>query len=125
MKIYIADDSSEIRDRIKLLIENINEVEISGESGSASDAYDAIKLILPDLVITDLSMPGNGVNLLKALKEEQLVRTVIVLTNFPFDQLREKCIKLGADYFLNKANEFEKIPGILMNLTKKSKQYDT
>jgi DNA-binding NarL/FixJ family response regulator len=38
---------------------------------------------------------------------------VIVLTNYSSDQFREKALQEGADYFLDKAMEFEKAVAIL------------
>ena len=38
---------------------------------------------------------------------------VIMLTNYPFEQYRRECAEAGADYFLNKSTEFEKINEIL------------
>jgi CheY-like chemotaxis protein len=34
---------------------------------------------------------------------------VIMLTNYPYPQYREKCQALGADYFFDKVTEIEKI----------------
>jgi len=41
---------------------------------------------------------------------------VIMLTNYAFGQYRRECAEAGADYFLNKSKEFEKINGILAGI---------
>jgi len=44
----------------------------------------------------------------------------LICTNYPYDQYREECLAAGANYFLDKSAEFEKIPGILSELIKTS-----
>jgi DNA-binding NarL/FixJ family response regulator len=46
---------------------------------------------------------------------------VLICTNYPYPQYREECIAAGANYFLDKSAEFEKIPEILRDLTKKAR----
>jgi DNA-binding NarL/FixJ family response regulator len=41
-----------------------------------------------------------------------------VITNYPYPQYQKKCLENGADYFLDKSSEFEKIVGILQTLIK-------
>jgi DNA-binding NarL/FixJ family response regulator len=47
------------------------------------------------------------------MKRERPAATVIVLTNYPDPQYREECLDAGADYFLHKATEFDKVGEIL------------
>jgi DNA-binding NarL/FixJ family response regulator len=41
---------------------------------------------------------------------------VLICTNYPYPRLREECIDAGANFFLDKSREFEKIPTILREL---------
>jgi DNA-binding NarL/FixJ family response regulator len=41
---------------------------------------------------------------------------VLICTNFPYPRLREECFGAGANFFLDKSAEFEKIPAILREL---------
>jgi len=41
---------------------------------------------------------------------------VLICTNYPYPQFREKCLNAGANVFLDKSTEFEKIPDILRGL---------
>jgi DNA-binding NarL/FixJ family response regulator len=42
--------------------------------------------------------------------------TIIVFTNFAFPQYRERSLKLGADYFFDKAREFHRVREVLRQL---------
>jgi len=45
-----------------------------------------------------------------------LISTVIVLTNHPYALYRKKCLQVGAKFFLDKSNEFEKVGEVLQGL---------
>ena len=72
-----------------------------------------------DVVILDIRMPGgNGIDVLQAIKRGDPAPTVIMLTNYPYPQYRGKCMDLGADYFFDKSNEFEKVMEVIEQLIK-------
>ena len=109
MKIMIVDDSKILRKRIIGLISDIPGIEISGE---ASGSIEAIKLLSdqePDVMVLDIRMPdGSGIEVLKYMHAKTTSAIIIVLTNYPLKQYRDKCMELGADYFFDKSTEFKK-----------------
>ncbi len=121
MKVFIVDDSKIVCDGLKKMIEGIDEVEVVGQAHNASDAITAVSKLKPDVVILDIRLPGpSGIEVLKDIRSRKLPIKVIVLTNYPYPQYRKKCEELGADYFLDKVAEIEKIPHALMELKEKT-----
>lgn len=55
-KIFLVDDHAILREGLKMILSG--QFEICGESGDAEKALDQIGKLNPDLVITDISMPG-------------------------------------------------------------------
>ena len=41
---------------------------------------------------------------------------MVVLTNYGYDQLRASCLEAGADQFLDKRTEFDRLPAIVADL---------
>jgi len=41
---------------------------------------------------------------------------VCILTSYAYPQYRTKCLALGADYFLSKSDDFEKINVVIANI---------
>jgi len=122
MKVFIVDDSSLIRERLAALIHELETVELVGQAEDAPDGLKAIRELRPDVVILDVRMPGgNGIQLLETLKQEAVAPVVIILTGFPYPQYRQRCLALGAEYFLNKTIEFEKLSDILKQLSAQAK----
>ncbi len=59
--------------------------------------------------ILDIRMPReNGFNVLKQVKEHKPASIVIMLTNYPYKQYKERCQRDGADYFLKKPQNLRK-----------------
>ena len=117
MRVFIADDSAVIVERLADLLKDIPGVELAGQAGDAPEAVRCIQQIKPDAVILDLQMPGgSGLDVLRAIRPNHPGLHVLICTNYPYPQYREECLRAGANFFLDKSAEFEKIPGILREL---------
>jgi DNA-binding NarL/FixJ family response regulator len=126
LKIVIVDDSSLIVSRLQQSIEPLAEIEVAGVAKDVQGAFNLIKESNPDVVILDIYLgddthTGNGLTLLPILSEAFPHIQVIMLTNLSGQQYRNKCMKMGARYFLDKSNEFERIPEILTDLAREIK----
>jgi len=114
MKVLIADDSREVRERIKMLLSEVEKVEMIGEAENVQQAIEHIKQQGPDVVILDIQMPGgNGIDVLNEIEKNDQVPVVIMLTNYPYPQYKKKCLDAGADFFFDKSGEFEKVIEVL------------
>lgn len=110
MKVFLVDDSAIVLEKLAAMISGIEGVEIAGQALNARDAIQSIVALKPDVVILDIRMNGgSGLDVLKRIKKEIPPPIVIMLTNYPYPQYREKCQALGADYFFDKVTEIEKI----------------
>ena len=116
-KVFIADDSDIVRERLAALLSELPGVDVVGEAETAFEAIRSIRRLKPAVVILDISMPGgSGIQVLEAIRKERPVPLVIMLTNFTHEPYRRRCLKLGADYFFDKSSEFEKVKDVLENL---------
>ena len=111
MKIFLVDDSAVIRQRLRRLLADMKEVTVIGESGNAQEATDAILKQKPDVVLLDIHLldDGSGIDVLQTLKKTKPAPAVIILTNYPYPQYRQKCIEAGADFFFVKSTEFDQV----------------
>ena len=117
MKVFIADDSRIMRERLITMLNEFNEIEIIGEAHDGLGAIEGIRTLEPDFLILDIRMPkGNGMDVLKKVQNQNLPLTVAVFTNFPTPQYQKKCMSLGADYFFDKSEDFEKLIAVLKGL---------
>jgi DNA-binding NarL/FixJ family response regulator len=121
MRVLIADDSRVVVERLADLLKEVPGVQLVGRAKDAPEAIHSILKTNPDAVILDLQMPGgSGLDVLRRIRKTHPSVWVLICTNYPYPQYREECIAAGANYFLDKSAEFEKIPKILRDLTKKA-----
>jgi DNA-binding NarL/FixJ family response regulator len=117
MKVFIADDSRAIIERLTDLLKEVAGVQVVGQAANVLQAIDKIDESNPDALILDLQMPGgSGLDVLRAIRPGHPALSVIICTNYPYVQFREECINAGANFFLDKSADFEKIPDILRGL---------
>lgn len=119
MRIFIADDSEILIERLVDILSEIEGIEIVGQEGDAIKIIAAIERLHPDLVILDIQMPGgNGISILETLKKMENPPLVIMFTNYPYLQYRRRCLDAGADFFFYKVTEFEKLVDVIRELAK-------
>jgi DNA-binding NarL/FixJ family response regulator len=120
MNVFLVDDSTIVLEKLAAMISGIEGVEIAGQAMNEHDAIQSILKLKPDVVILDIRLngSGNGMNVLKRIKKENPPPIVIMLTNYPYPQYREKCRALNADYFFDKVTEIEKIYDTFQQLLK-------
>ncbi len=117
MRVLIADDSGIVIERLADLLNEVSGVEVVGQAGNALQASLSIQQLNPDVVILDLQMPGgSGLDVLLAVRRRRSNRIMIILTNYSYPQYRQRCLDAGANFFLDKSTDFEKIPAILRTL---------
>jgi DNA-binding NarL/FixJ family response regulator len=120
MRVFIVDDSSVIVERLTLLLEDTPGVELVGHAADVPQAVQRVLETTPDALVLDLHMPGGtGLDVLRAIRPVRPGIHVLVFTNYPQDEYRQRCLTAGAEYFLDKSTEFEKIPCILRELAQK------
>ena len=122
LTIIIVDDSKIICDRLSALIA---EMATATKICCAHNFTDAVQLFekhKADVAILDINLPDkNGIELLQEIKQKAYpVKIVIMMTEDASEEKKEKCLQFGADHFLNKFSDFEKIPAIIEQLSSRS-----
>jgi DNA-binding NarL/FixJ family response regulator len=121
LKVLIVDDSDILRERLRSILGELRRVEVTGEAVDALEAKSMLEQHTPDVVILDIRMPkGSGIDILEMLKKKKPNVKVIVLTNYPYPQYRKRCLEAGAEYFLDKSTEFDKLPDIFKQLAEQT-----
>ena len=118
MNVLIVDDSELVAERLEGMITQISEdVRVIWHAQSTAEGRQAFRCGRPDVVILDVQMPGgSGIDLIPEVKQATPAPVVIMLTNYPFPQYRDRCLEAGADYFFDKSGEFEEVSTVLASL---------
>ncbi len=117
----IVEDSDLVVQKLEKLLEPLDNIRIEGRASDGYTAVSMIKEFKPDYVILDISLKyGHGLKVLEDISEFEYKPYVIVLSNLNYQYYRDKCKKLGAMHFFDKAMEFEKVYDILKHRTESS-----
>lgn len=117
MRTYILEDSKLVRDRLVMLLEEIDGLEVVGQSGSIKAATENIFRLQPDVLLIDIRLPdGSGLDMLAKIQVCGLKIIPIVLTLDPYPEHRKLAMERGAVKFFDKAKELWKIPATLVQM---------
>lgn len=108
-RIFVVEDHTLLRAGLKALLAQDSELEIVGEADNGRDAVQMIGALSPDIVLTDLSMPGmNGIEAIVDIKRRFPSTRVLVLTVHKTDEYIHESLRAGADgYILKDASHDE------------------
>lgn len=105
-RIFIVDDSKEIRKRLIALLDETQEVEVVGQAATAEEALPAIDTLRPDTLLLDIRLPGkSGMALLPEVKQLYPDMRVIIMSTSDSPHYRRQSLNAGAQHFFNKTRE--------------------
>lgn len=106
--LLIVDDSELIRTRLISLLDRVAGIASIDQAATLAHAMERVRYQPPDLVILDLHLPdGLGTEIIGSLKQMAPNLRIAVLTFCGEDAYRKQCLALGADWFFDKASEFD------------------
>ncbi len=110
MTVLIADDSELIRSHLSNLIYSSKENIKLITSPDVATTIQKLQQNNINVLILDISFPdGSGFNVLEFLQSQEEKPFVMVLTNLINQSVRKKGLKLGADLFFDKTEEYERV----------------
>jgi DNA-binding NarL/FixJ family response regulator len=115
VRVVLADDHPMVRYGINAVLADAPEVEVVGEASDGTSLLAAVSAHRPDVVVTDLDMPGmDGAEATRRLRAEHPDLPVLVLTLHEDDESLFAALRAGArGYLLKGADRSELVRGIL------------
>ena len=106
IKVMIADDHNLMREGIKQLLELDGSIEVIAEAGDGIDCLKKLSQHNPDILLLDINMPEkNGIEVLKALRENNSTIKVLMLTLHNEVEYLMKAVDYGVDGYIMKDSE--------------------
>ncbi len=102
-RVLIVDDHPIVRQGLRRLIDQEEDLSVCGEAEDVKEARDAIQALSPDAVILDISLKNSdGVDLLKELRIRRLKTPVLVLSMHDESIYAERLLSAGANGYIMK-----------------------
>lgn len=110
LKVIIADDEERICRLIKVLVDwEAMGLHVVGTAANGFEAIDLVKTWEPDILITDIRMPGcDGLQMIECVKETNPDLEIIIISGFAHFPYAQTAIRFGiGDYLLKPINKME------------------
>ncbi len=113
-RVYLVDDHPAMRQGLKELINQEEDLAVCGEAGDVPSALEGIKTAKPDIAIVDLTLKeASGLDLVKDLKVRHAALPVLVLSMHNEALYAERSIRAGARGYIMKEATTENIVGAI------------
>jgi len=115
--ILIIERSAEVLDRLVQLVSEIEHPKTIFKATGFEEAELLLEDIQPKIVLLDSCLPEQkSIDLLKRIKKINAATKVIILSNNPDVRYEKHYLSMGADVFLDKYHDYEKIPVVINNI---------
>ena len=120
LKLIIADDERVIRETISNLIDwKSLDAELIGLCSNGLEAYDMIIDESPDIVLTDIKMPGmSGLELIRKISETDLDTQFVILSGYGEFEYAKEAMKYGVKQYVLKPCSQSKIEEAIREVSK-------
>lgn len=110
IRVLIADDHELFRRGLRMVLEDEDDIEITGEAGDGQTAVVMAQEQAPDVVVMDVRMPTlSGIDATQRIKEAQPGTRILVLTISDEEDDLYEAIKAGASGYLLKEISIDEV----------------
>lgn len=124
VSILIADDHQMFIDGLKALLKREKNIQVIGEVSNGDEALEFIRKQQPDLLITDISMPGmSGVELTRKVKQNYPDIKVLVLSMYNDREIVSEILMSEAEGYILKNTGRQELMNAIHRITDNSTYY--
>ncbi len=103
IRVFLLDDHDVVREGLKFLLEQQDDIEVVGESASAIEATARIPALRPDVAVLDARLPdGSGIEVCRSVRSVDPSINALILTSYDDDEALFAAIMAGASGYVLK-----------------------
>jgi DNA-binding NarL/FixJ family response regulator len=103
IQVVLADDHELVRSGIRSLLSQMKDVQVIADVGDGYELLKLLDVVHPDVVITDIAMPGmDGITAVRRIKESYPALRVIMLSMTDSAEAVKRAVASGANGFVRK-----------------------
>lgn len=107
-RVLLADDHRIIRDGLKQILADTEDLAVCGEAANGIEVMQQIRENGWDILVLDISMPGrSGLDLIRMIKDEKPSLPILILSMHHEEQYAVRAIHAGASGYLTKESDGE------------------
>lgn len=104
IRVLLADDHGVVRAGLRVLLDAQPDITVVGEAEDGPSAIAKVQELLPGVVVSDLSMPGGGLEAIRAITKLKLGTRVLVLTVHAEERYLLPVLEAGGSGYVRKSS---------------------
>src|ERR1051325_11667180 len=118
IKLFFVDDHQMLIDGMKALLKNEGEFEVCGEANDSERALELLQKSIPDILISDINMPGmSGIELARKVKEQFPSVQILALSMYGEKSMISEMLDAGVSGYILKNTGREELVNALMKIS--------
>lgn len=114
IRLVLAEDQAMVRGALAALLRLETDLDVVAEAGDGEAAWRAVQSHAPDILVTDIEMPGlTGLDLAQRIRDAALATRVVILTTFGRSGYLRRALDAGVRGYLLKDTPSEQLAGAL------------
>jgi DNA-binding NarL/FixJ family response regulator len=114
IEILIADDHAIIRDGLKQIFSDTDDIVVAGEAANGHEVMARVRSRDWGALLLDMSMPGrNGFDLIRQIKSEKPSLPILILSMHGEEQYALRALRAGASGYLTKESDSELLTAVI------------
>ena len=119
ISVLLAEDNTNFRKSLKLLVEMDGDIEVVGEARNGCDAVRLNKRLHPEVIVMDMAMPLlNGLQATRQIMETSPCTRILILSAHSEPEYVIEAVTSGASGYLVKQSSTEIIPAAVREVQK-------
>lgn len=125
IRFLLAEDQGLVRGALAALLKLETDLELVGEAGDGEQAWRLLRELKPDLLVTDIEMPGlTGLELAQRVQRHELSTRVVIVTTFGRAGYLRRALDAGVSGYLLKDAPAEKLAEALRTVHRGGRAID-
>ncbi|WP_319242249.1 response regulator transcription factor [uncultured Propionivibrio sp.] len=105
-RVLLADDHAIIRDGVRQILSDTEDLEVAGEAANGIEVMQRIREGVWHVLVLDISMPGRGgIELIRMIRDERHDVPILVLSMHQEEQYAVRALKAGAQGYVTKESD--------------------
>jgi two-component system response regulator DesR len=125
IRVLLAEDQAMVRGALTALLRLEPDIDVVGTAADGEEAWRALQQLKPDLLVTDIEMPGiTGLELAQRVQRHELPSKVVIVTTFARAGFLRRALDAGVSGYLLKDAPAEQLADALRKVHRGGRAID-
>jgi two-component system response regulator DesR len=125
IRVLLAEDQAMVRGALAALLKLEPDIDVVGSAADGEEAWRAVQQLKPDILVTDIEMPGvTGIELAQRVQRYELPSKVVIVTTFARSGFLRRALDAGVSGYLLKDAPAEQLADALRKVHRGGRAID-